>query len=414
MTEGETKIFYGWYMVAICFVVNFIVFGISVNTFTVYVKPIVTDMGWSRAKFSFGMTLAALAMGFVAPLIGRLIDRTGARITMAVGAFIIGMCTIILSKAQSLEQFYLLYMISGAGQAATTLIPISLVISNWFELKRGRALGIVMTGTGLGAMVMVPVTSWIVVNYGWRTSYLIMGGIILSMAPFCLIFIRTSPSEMGLKPDGGTVVAHTDTHRLEGFTVKEAFTSISFWLIAAMMFILGLVGMGIGLHTMPYLTDIGHTEIMAGIIISIISLMTVFGKIGMGFLADHLGIRKVIILTCALIIVGILILMHAKVLFIAVIFALIYGLAIGAPLLINPALTADCFGLAFFGSIFGILSLFNIIGAGIGASLTGAIFDSTKSYMPAFWIFIIMIAIAGFCGVMGRRAAVTHATEEQG
>jgi len=85
MNKGEGKIFFGWYMVAVCFAVNLIVFGISVNTFTVYVKPITTDMSWSRAKFSLGMTLASLVMGIMAPLVGRIIDRIGARIAMAVG-----------------------------------------------------------------------------------------------------------------------------------------------------------------------------------------------------------------------------------------------------------------------------------------------------------------------------------------
>ena len=402
MADQKTTMFYGWYLVAVCFVINFIVFGISVNTFTVYVKPISTDMGWSRGQFSFGLTLASLAMGIMAPLVGRLIDRIGARIVMAVGALTIGLCTVVLSKATSLWLFYLLYMISGAGQAGTTLIPISLVISNWFNLRRGRALGIVMTGTGLGAMVMVPVTSWIVVNWGWRTSYLIMGWIIVSMAPVCFFFIKTSPSEMGLKPDGGEV-GEAPPEKLEGLSPAAALKSGSFWLIAAMMFLLGLVGMGLGLHLMPYLTDIGYPEITAGILIAVISGMTVLGKVSMGIFADRWGVRKVVILACTVIITGILILMHAKVLLIAVIFSLFYGYAIGAPLMINPTLTADCFGLASFGAIFGILSLFNIMGAGLGAWLAGAIFDTAGSYNPVFWLFIALTVAAGLAGAMTKR-----------
>jgi sugar phosphate permease len=402
MADQKPTMFYGWYLVAVCFVINFIVFGISVNTFTVYVKPISTDMGWSRGQFSFGLTLASLAMGIMAPLMGRLIDRAGARVVMAVGASTIGLCTIALSKANDLWLFYVLYMVSGMGQAGTTLLPISLVISNWFKLKRGRALGIVMTGTGLGAMVMVPVTSWIVVNWGWRTSYFIMGWVIFSMAPIAFLFIKTSPSEMGLKPDGGEV-GQASPVELDGLSPAAASRSGSFWLIAAMMFLLGLVGMGLGLHLMPYLTDIGYTEITAGILIAVISGMTVLGKVSMGIFADHWGVRKVVILACAVIITGILILMHAKVLLIAVIFSLFYGYAIGAPLMINPTLTADCFGLASFGSIFGILSLFNIMGAGLGAWLAGAIFDAAGSYNPVFWLFVALTGLAGLAGSMTRR-----------
>lgn len=402
MAGQKGSVFYGWYIVAVCFFINFIVFGISVNTFTVYVKPITTDMGWSRGQFSFGLTLASLAMGIMAPLMGRVIDRTGARTVMAFGAAVIGLCTVALSNASELWLFYLLYMVSGMGQAGTTIVPISLVISNWFSLKRGRALGIAMTGTGLGAMVMVPVTSWVVVNYGWRTSYFVMGCMILFMAPVSFFFIKTAPADMGMKPDGGVVDPATPPAPV-GSPPGSAIKTGSFWLIAAMMFILGLVGMGLGLHLMPYLTDIGHPEMTAGFLISIISGMTVLGKVSMGIFADRWGIRKVVILACAVIILGILVLQHAKPLFVAVAFAVLYGYAIGTPLMINPALTADCFGLASFGALFGTLSLFNILGAGIGAWLAGAIFDAAGSYHPVFWLFILLTAGAGLAGAMTRR-----------
>ena len=140
-------------------------------------------------------------------------------------------------------------------------------------------------------MIMVPITSWIVVNFGWRTSYFIMGWLILSMAPLCLILIKTRPSDMGLKPDGGMIEQTIDYKAvLEGVSLKRALKSRAFWLILSMMFIFGMVGMGIGLHLMPYLTDIGHTEIIAGLIISGLSALTVAGKVGMGFIADRWGI----------------------------------------------------------------------------------------------------------------------------
>ncbi|MFO7964916.1 MAG: MFS transporter [Desulfobacterales bacterium] len=402
MADQETRVFYGWYIVAVCFVINFTVFGIAVNTFTVYVKPISADMGWSRGQFSFGLTLASLAMGIMAPLMGRIIDRTGARIVMTIGAVVIGSSFVVLSGAHSLWVFYLFYMISGAGQAGTTIVPISLVISNWFKLRRGRALGIVMTGTGIGAMVMVPLTSWIVVTWGWRTSYLIMGWVIIAMAPLALFFIKTSPSDMGLTADGGTM-DKSKPLKLQGLAAVEALRSGSFWLIAFMMFILGLVGMGLGLHLMPYLTDIGHPEVTAGMLISIIAAMTVLGKVSMGMFADRWGIRKVILIACAVIIIGILILMKAETIGIAVLFAVCYGYAIGTPLMINPALTADCFGLASFGAVFGILSLFNILGAGLGAWMAGAVYDAAGSYNPVFWIFIILTAASGVSGALTRK-----------
>ena len=406
MRDGTGRLFYGWYIVAFCWVVNFVVFGISVNTFTVYVKPIQVELGWSRGEISLAISLAAIAMGLGAPFIGRLIDRTGARLPMAAGAAVVGVCTILLSRAQSLPYFYAVFVVSGIGLGATTIIPVSLVISNWFSAMRGKALGIAMTGTGLGAMVMVPVSSWIVTNWGWRTSYAIMGCIILLMVPLNLLLIRTRPSDMGLLPDGGLATPEEPVSN-DGLTVPEALRTQAFWLIAAMMVLAGLVGLGLGVHLMPYLTDIGHAESRASLIISVISGMTFLGKISLGFIADRWGVRPTVALAFGMILAGILLLMGAGALPVAVAFAIVYGFGIGAPLVVNPALTVECLGLKHFGAVFGILTLFTTAGAALGAVLTGFIYDAAGSYIPALLLFVALAAVAGLCGVMARRALPT-------
>jgi sugar phosphate permease len=401
------RIFYGWHIVAVCFAVNFVVFGISVNTFTVYVKPIESELGWSRGEISLAMTLGALAMGMAAPLIGRLIDWLGARSVMAAGVGMVGVGSILLSRSESLSHFYAVYAAAGVGQGAATIIPISLVITNWFSAKRGKALGIVMTGTGLSAMVMVPVTTWIVVTWGWRTSYLIMGYVMLLVVPLILLFIRTRPSDVGLLPDGGKVRNEAPAV-VDGLTAPEAFKTPAFWLIGCMMLLGGLVAMGIGVHLMPYLTDIGYAEATASLIISIIAGLTVVGKLGMGFIADRWGIRGAVALTFGIIVIGILLLMGAKDFPVACIFAVVYGFAIGAPLIINPALTAECMGLKHFGTLFGTLTLLSTTGVAVGSVLSGAIYDSMKTYIPAFRLFIALAVIAGICGVMAREPRVAQ------
>lgn len=403
MDDREGKLFYGWFIVAVCWVVNFVIFGISINTFTVYVKPIETDLGWSRGQISLAITLAALAMGVAAPFVGRLIDRVGARQVMAAGAATVGVGSLLLSRAQSLPAFYVIYIVAGVGQAGATIIPISLVISNWFNVKRGKALGFVMTGTGLGAMFMVPISTQIILRWDWRVCYFTMGCIILFMVPLNLLFIRTRPSDMGLLPDGG-LVSETEPIVVEGLSAREAVGTSAFKLIAAMMFLVGLVSMGIGVHLMAYLTDSGHTEATASYIIGIISGLTVFGKIGMGFLIDRWGLRRAVALTYIIIGAGVFLLMGAKDLAAARVFAVVYGLAIGAPLILNPALTAECLGLRNFGAVFGILTLVSTAGVAVGAVFTGVVFDKSGSYMPAFILFIILVAVAGFCGMSAKKA----------
>lgn len=395
--------FYGWYIVAVCFVVNFFVFGISVNTFTVYVTPIEESLGWHRDHVTQAMGLAALAMAVASPFMGRLIDRFGARIVMTVGILVIGVGSMLLAKTESRMYFYIVYAIAGVGQAAATIIPISLVISNWFDVKRGKALGFVMTGTGLGASVFVPLTKWIVESWSWRVSFFVMGCIMLLMLPLVLIFVRTRPTDMGLHPDGEQHALATPK-QLVGPTAIEALKTRTFWLIAVMMSLAGFVAMGLGVNLMPYLEkEALHSGMIAAVIISTISVFTVIGKVGIGAVADIWGVRKTVPLAFAIIIAGIFLMMGAKAVLIAFVFAVVYGFAIGTPLLINPALTAECFGLKHFGVIFGMLTMLNTVGVALGTKIPSAMYVKAGNYMSVFVLSITLMAIAGFAGFMTRR-----------
>lgn len=406
--ENTRGVYYGWILVAVCFLINFLVLGISIHSFTVYITPLEAAFGWSRKTISLAMTVGTVSMALAAPLVGRLIDVAGARVVMAAGATVIGTAALLLSKTESLSSFYALYAIAGAGQAAATVIPISVVISNWFQEKRGRALGIVMTGTGLGAMLTVPLTTWIVAHSGWRTSYLVGGCIILSMVPLSLLFIRTRPSERGIRPDGGTIFER-GPEEAEGLSAQEAVRTLSFWLIGAMMLLHSLVAMGILLHLMPALTDMGHSAGGASLVIAVYGGMTVVGKIGTGILADRRGIRTALALTYGLIITGVLLLIAGGATWIAFLFAVAYGFSAGAPLLINPALTAECMGLRAFGTVFGILTLLATFGVGAGAFLTGAIYDAAGSYLPAYILYIALLVAAGLCGLSARKESAAKA-----
>jgi MFS family permease len=123
----------------------------------------------------------------------------------------------------------------------------------------------------------------------------------------------------------------------------------------------------------------------------------------MGFVVDRWGLQRTIVLAYGVIAIGILLLTGAEALPVACVFAVVYGFAIGAPLLINPALTAECMGLANFGAVFGVLTLLNTVGAAVGAVLTGAVYDHVGGYLPAFVLFIVLTALAGSCGVLARR-----------
>jgi len=401
----RARVFYGWYIVGACFVIAFMLYGIGVNTFTVYVKPLEADLGWSRSAISMAITIAALAMGCVAPIVGRLLDRFGARTLMLAGAVAVGAAWALMSWTESLWFFYLVFLLVGVGQAAATLIPISMVIANWFTARRGLAMGIVMSGTGIGAMVMVPVSTWLVAEYGWRTTVLWMGSLMLLTAvPLNLLFVYTRPSDLGLHPDGDHGIDPSVALRpVPGLTLAAAARTRTFWMIALVMFTFGFVGLGIGVHMMAYLGDLGHPPDTASYIVSLISGVTVGGKLLVGVLADRFGVRAALAFTMLALLTGVALLLFAQQLPVAVAFAIVYGFAIGSPLVVNPALVSQYLGLAHFGTIFGVLTLLSTFGAALGPTVSGVVYDASKSYVPAYVAFMVMIVIAAGCGLMTRR-----------
>jgi len=147
--------------------------------------------------------VGALAMAVGAPLVGRMIDLFGARKTMLAGCLLCGIGMMSLYWAMTIWHFCLLFMLIGFGLSAATIIPVSLVIANWFKKQRGVAMGASFMGTSVGGMFMNPINTKLVETYGWRNSYVLLGFVVmLASIPLVLLLIRTRPSEMGLLPDG--------------------------------------------------------------------------------------------------------------------------------------------------------------------------------------------------------------------
>lgn len=400
--ERPREIFYGWFIVAASFAILFAIHGAIINTFGVFVKPVSESMGWGRATFSVALGIGALAMAFGAPFVGRMIDTLGAKKTMLAGCALCGAGTALLGGARELWHFYVLFTVVGLGLSAATMVPVSVVVANWFDQKRGLAMGIAFTGTSLGGMFMNPVNTKLVETFGWRKSYVLLAIAITAVAvPLVLLIIRTRPSEMGLQPDGG-IPAEKEAKPISGHTLKQALRTSAFWFIAANMLLTNFMANAIGVHCIPYLTDIGHSAMTAATTFGLSMGFMTLGKIGLGFWADRWGARRTFVLSAVMTAAGIGTLMLATPWWMLAIFVFMYGFPQGGPLTLTPLVTADCHGLSNFGSIFGLLTLFSILGAAFGPVVVGLMYDTTHSYQGAFALLIVLTLLSGYCIHMAR------------
>jgi MFS family permease len=377
----------------------FLTMGMIVNTLGIFLKPMVEDLGSNREAVSLALIMGGGCMAFLSPVAGKIIDKIGVRPVMSVGTLIAGLGLFIVSRITQVWQIYATFCLIWSGLAFASLIPCSLIISNWFVARRGLAMGLMAMGTSLGAMVMSPVLNWIILNYGWRSGFIVSGTLVLAVGgPMILLVLRTHPSEKGLEsyggPDLNKEIEEDADENGWGLTMKEARSTRVYWHLAAMMFIFGIATTGLVLHCVPYLTDLGHSPTNAAFAWSIVMGSMAAGKFALGPIADRWTAKNAMTGACILATASLVLLILAKSYVAVVLFALVYGFAMGAPLTIYPLLTGRCFGTKNFGEIYGKLTLISFMGSGISFVSLGAVYERLESYLPAFYVFVFLALFA--------------------
>jgi MFS family permease len=408
MSSRTPRFFYGFYVVAACFFVLFLCWGMVLNTFPIFVKPITVDMNWGRGALSLALLMGSVGSALAAPIAGVLIDRIGARSIMTTGASIIGLGLLAGSRVSQLWQLYIVFALIGCGLMCSTVIPCSLVISNWFASRRGTAMSVAFSGTSVGGMVMSPIANWIILNQGWRAAFALSGVVILVLAiPLTLFVVRTHPADKGLEPYRGPEMDGEGEEEAWGVSVKRAFSLPVFWQISTIMLVIGLVTSGLGTHCVAYLTDLEHSPTSAALAWSTVMGVMIVGILLSGPIVDRWGAKNAMLIDCALFVVSIVVLAWARPYWVVLVFSVIYGLALGAPLVINPLLTSGYLGMKHFGAIFGVLNIMGTVGAAIGPVGAGIFFDAEKTYLPVFYFFaalmLVTAAVAALLKAMPRR-----------
>src|SRR5262245_20000021 len=217
---------HGWLVVGTLFATLFFVFGSGYHTAGVFFTPLLQEFSWSRTEVSLLQTVLALSAGLVVPIVGRLLDRIDARVVIVAGTALSGVGFVVASRAWSYGSMLVAYVLLGLGIGAGTLLPVSLVITNWFGARLGVALGVASLGTSLGGMLMTLVANQVIARSGWRAGYLALAlPMFVIVVPLVLTTVRTRPR----RADGGREAASAAS--LPGLEVAEALRSRSFWLV---------------------------------------------------------------------------------------------------------------------------------------------------------------------------------------
>src|ERR1017187_1355031 len=332
-------------------------------------------------------------------------DRISPKKMMVTGAAVTGLAWFALSRATSFTEFLAINGLFGICVGASTTIPCSLVIANWFEQRRGLAMGIAFSGGTLGGAAMTIVANYAIELGGWRVGYATLAvPIIFVVVPLILFFVRTrNAAETGDGVEGREEAQPGEqsvarTFDLPGLEVSQATRTRSFWLICAAQLLGGLT-LGIGPHFVAYLTGIGYTPTLAATVVSLFFIMITAGTLLGGPLADRFSARWGMVATYILSSLGILGLMEASHPIALAINILAGGFAAGALAMQMPLVMIESLGLKRLGSMMGLTGIFFTFGAAVGPIATGRIFDATGSYgiaIASFFAMVLMCAVAIF------------------
>jgi MFS family permease len=390
--ENSKKAFYGWWIIVASAVGLFMSYiPISGHTFSVFFESLSREFKWSRAEISLGFSLSLLVMTGAFPLIGRLVDRFSARAVIVPSVLIFGLSLIsFYFLSAHLWHFYVVYSIMGIVGGGTGTAPYFRVISQWFDKKRGLALGLAAVGYGLGSFIMPSLAHVLITAVGWRVAYVLIGFMVMVVTiPVVSLLLKERPQRLGLQPDGELIARAGGEKKAAGMSGREALHTGTFWLISSAILLMSMGASGCLIHLVPMLRDRGVSAQSAAFAASLLGGAHLLGRLGTGYLLDRFFASSVAVCFFGGAAVGILLLWNGVADSLAFVAAVLLGLGVGAEGDIVGYLVSRYFGLRAFGEIYSYILITYTVGGMIGPLLMGVGFDTLGSYRLVLGLFLL-------------------------
>lgn len=407
------RFYYGWVIVGLAMVSMAFWFGLR-TTFSVFFVALIDHFGWSRAETAGAQSVSLLVYMVMAPVVGSLVDRIGPRKIVLTGTLLLALGFLLCTRINSLLHFYLFFgILAGVGVTCLSIAPFTVILSHWFEKRRGTANGWASVGMGLGTFLFVPFIQYLISSHDWRFAYLILSALVITIPlPLLALFLKHKPEEMGLFSNGASLevglekdASHgeesqrsTGSLRIpENQKIKDYLKTTRFW-----SFLLFPATMVIGVyiimvHHVKYLVDLGVEGIWAASLFGITGALSAMFRIFWGWLSDRIGREVTFTLGGSCFVLGVfsLILFQKNPSpFFLWFFALLFGAGWGSTAPMFMSIAGDLYKGKNFGLIYGLLEGMIGIGAAIGSWIAGYIFDQTQSYSGAFYLAMLSCAMS--------------------
>ena len=394
--KKKGKLFYGWIIVVVMAVANGAGSAMGTVNLGLFVKPMGNDIGMGRAMFGWAQTTRQTTGAITSPIVGKLLDRYGARYLLPLSITIAGFAMVGIGYAAHPWQVVVLFGVMGLfGLGTPAQLLTNVPIAKWFLRLRGRAMSYSSLGNAVGPMFLLPVTQLLISAFGWRHAWAILGiAAIIVVCPLCMLLMRRQPEDMGLKPDGNyspVQEAGTVYKEEHSWTMRDAVRSSTFWKLAAIFCVVTLGQTTLGVHRIASFADRGIDPQLVSFAISLEAGVAAVSLLIMGRLFEKYPPRVLGSISILIVALAAYLTMQADSVPLMFLATFVFGTSLGGTFMLQNNLWADYYGRRNLGSIRGAVMPIILIASGIGGPAAGYVYDSTGSYNTAWWVAICLL-----------------------
>lgn len=384
--DSRSKSMKHWLVLATACAMSASSIGLNLNVIGVFYTPVSQSLGVLRGTFAMHATIASVALAITSLYFSLLLNKFGWKPVITSGIVIASLSTIALAFSTHMWAFYILGFLRGLGAGLYSMVPLALIVTNWFEEKRGLAMSLSFGFSGIAGAIFSPIFTSLIQSIGWEYSFIVMGTLLFVLAsPAIFLPYTLHPKDSGYFPYGHKPEESKDKKKVikKANWVNFSFTHISFVLLLVFT-LLHTSLTGIPQHFPGFAESIHFSSQVGGVMMSAAMVGNITFKLIIGFISDYIGITKSTIIMLALNFIAIILLLTFSSAYLLIFASFLFGSVYAIPSVSLPLLTTELFGKERYIQLYPIISFVAGIGGALSMSVVGYVFDFTHSYVPAF------------------------------